>query len=105
MSHWAVMGGEFVVMGGLWQKYWYHCYKRDFKAGTGCRGLWCVSLVFADQETRRWPPCLHWECFGISGYMEQEEQQSCEESEAGLVSEAAEHWPHSPLCQSLALLH
>lgn len=75
--------------------------QKGFQSWYGLSGS-LVSLVFADQETRRWPPCLHWECFGISGSMEQEEQQSCEESEAGLVSEAAEHWPHSPLCQSLA---
>lgn len=38
MSHWAGMGDEFVITGGLCQKYWYHCHKRDFKAGTGCGG-------------------------------------------------------------------
>lgn len=57
VSHWAVMGGEFVVMGGLWQKYWYHCHKRDFKAGTGCRGLWCLWCLLTRRRDGGLPVC------------------------------------------------
>lgn len=43
------------------------------------------SLVFADQETRWWPPCLHGECFGIWVFCAMMSSRGCEELEGGLA--------------------